>query len=101
MDSVSSISPTASVPLPAGFENMANSRLSPEAVGRQFESMMASMIIKQMRQTLDGETMFGKDGGDVLGGLFDQMLGDHLGKAGSFGVSDMIRTQLIQRGNAT
>jgi Rod binding domain-containing protein len=101
MDGVSSLSPSASIPLPADFQEMMNPRQSPEAVGRQFESMMASMLIKQMRQTLDGETMFGKDSGDVLGGLFDQMLGDHLGKSGSLGVSAMIRAQMERRGNAT
>jgi Rod binding domain-containing protein len=101
MDSLSSVNPTAAMPLPAGFEHMVNPRQSPAAVGKAFESMFASMIIKQMRQTLDGETMFGKDSGDVMGGLFDQMLGDHLGKAGSFGVSAMIRTQLERRGRTT
>ena len=101
MDSLSALSATASRPLPAGFESMPNPRQSPDAVGKAFESMFASMIIKQMRQTLDGETMFGKDSGDVLGGLFDQMLGDHLGKSGCFGIGAMIRAQLERRGNST
>jgi Rod binding domain-containing protein len=101
MNSLGSISPTTAMPVSDDLQRLANPRQSPEAVGQAFESMLASMVIKQMRQTLDGETMFGKDSGDVMGGLFDQMLGDHLGKTGSFGVSAMIRKQLERRGAAS
>ena len=70
---------------------------SPEEVGRQFESIFTSLLIKQMRQTVDSETMFGKDPGDVIGGMFDQFLGDHMAKTGSLGIAQMIRTQLERR----
>jgi Rod binding domain-containing protein len=62
--------------------------------------MFASMLMKQMRQSLDGG-LFGKDAGDVLGGLFDHFLGEHIAKAGGFGVGDMIRTQLELRNEGT
>jgi Rod binding domain-containing protein len=96
-----SINPMISMPLADDVQQMANPRHSPEAIGKSFESMITSMLIKQMRQTLDGETMFGKDSGDVMGGMFDQMLGDHIGKTGSFGISAMIRAQLERRGQTT
>lgn len=99
MDSLSTPNAMASRPLLSGFDSMPNPRQSPEAVGKAFESMFASMMIKEMRQTLDSETMFGKDSGDVLGGLFDQMLGDHLGKSGCLGIGAIVRAQLERRGS--
>jgi Rod binding domain-containing protein len=61
--------------------------------------MFASLLIKQMRQTLDQEGeggMFGKDSGDVLGGMFDTFMGDHLAKAGGLGIGKMVKHQLEQ-----
>ena len=100
MESLSSMNPAASMPLPVDLQQMTNPRQSPGSVGKAFESMITSMLIKQMRETLDEETMFGKDSGGVLGGLFDQIMGDHLGSTGSFGVSAMIRSQLERRGTS-
>ena len=68
-------------------------------VAEGFDSMFASLLIKQMRQTLDQEGdggMFGKDSGDVLGGLFDTFMGDHLAKAGGLGIGKMVKHQLQQ-----
>src|SRR5206468_1381289 len=50
-----------------------------DAVAGAFESMFVSLVLKQMRQTLEPDTMFGQDQGDVLGGLFDLTMGQHLG----------------------
>lgn len=72
----------------------------PATVGKQFEGMFASMLMKQMRQTLDGG-LFGDDKSDVLGGLFDHFIGEHIAKAGGFGVADMIRTQLARQPERT
>jgi Rod binding domain-containing protein len=68
-------------------------------VAEGFDAMFASLLIKQMRQTLDQEGdggMFGKDSGDVLGGLFDTFMGDHLAKAGGLGIGKMVKHQLEQ-----
>ena len=70
-------------------------------VAEGFDAMFASLLIKQMRQTLneggEGEGgMFGKDSGDVLGGLFDTFMGDHLAKAGGLGIGKMVKHQLEQ-----
>ena len=43
-------------------------------VAQGFESLFAGLLIKQMRQTLEPDTMFGKDSGDVLGGLREHRL---------------------------
>jgi Rod binding domain-containing protein len=66
-------------------------------VSEGFDAMFASLLIKQMREALDdGEEggMFGKDSGEVLGGLFDTFMGDHLAKAGGLGIGKMVKHQL-------
>lgn len=71
-----------------------------QAVAQGFESMFASLMLKQMRQSLDSDTMFGKDTGDVIGGLFDHFLGQHLARSGAFGIGAMVNRYLSQsRGN--
>lgn len=70
---------------------------SNEAVALGFESMFTSLLVKQMRGTLEPDTMFGEDHGEVMGGLFDFYLGQHLAKAGTLGIGAMVRKQLDAR----
>src|SRR5437868_15498928 len=49
-----------------------------DAVASGFESLFVSLLIKQMRQSLEPETMFSHDKSDILGGLFDHYMGQHL-----------------------
>ena len=65
------------------------------SLGRQFESLFLTQIIKEMRQTLEPDGLFGKDGGDVMGGMFDMFLGKHL--AGGLGLGAMLERQLEPR----
>jgi flagellar protein FlgJ len=65
-----------------------------EQIARGFESMFFSMLCKQMRDTLEPNTMFGDDQGDVLGGLFDQFMGEHMAQGGALGIAAMVRKQL-------
>jgi Rod binding domain-containing protein len=67
---------------------------SVDAVATSFESMFLSMMMKEMRQTLDEGGFFGEDKGDVYGGLFDLYLGQHLAQAGGIGIANLIRRQL-------
>lgn len=80
-----------------GANGMPDARRSPAEVGRSFEAMFASMVVKQLRQTSDGDSIFPNDKGDVIGGMFDQFLGDHIARAGDLGIARMIRTQLERR----
>ncbi len=66
-------------------------------LGQQFESLFLTQIIKEMRQTLEPDGLFGKDGGDVMGGLFDLHLGKHLAQAGGLGIGAMLQRQLEQQ----
>jgi Rod binding domain-containing protein len=69
-----------------------------DAAAKGLESLFASLLIKQMRQTLEPETMFGAgDSSDILGGLFDFTLGQHLVQGEGLGLAAMIRQQLATR----
>jgi Rod binding domain-containing protein len=41
--------------------------------------------------------MFGHDPGDVLGGMFDHFLSQHIAKSGSLGIGKMIQKHLEKR----
>jgi flagellar protein FlgJ len=64
------------------------------ALGRQFEALFLAQLVKEMRQTLESDGLFGKDGGDVMGGLFDLYLGQHLAGGGGLGLAPMLQRQL-------
>ena len=68
-----------------------------EAAASGFESLFVSMLVKQMRETLEPGSFFGQDNGDVLGGLFDFTMGQHLAQAGSLGISKLVKDQLKAR----
>jgi flagellar protein FlgJ len=65
-----------------------------EKAATGFESMFLSLMLKEMRQTLEPDTLFGPDSGDVLGGLFDMFLSQYLAPAGALGIASMVRKQL-------
>lgn len=69
-------------------------------VMKQFESVMLSMVLKQMRQTGSEEGMFPGDKSDTLGGMFDTYLGEHLAEAGGLGLMESLGGQL-NSGNAS
>ena len=68
-----------------------------EKVAGEFESMVLSLVLKQMRQTLEAGGFFGEDKADVRGGLFDLYLGQHLAKGGGFGLAALMKQHLKAR----
>jgi Rod binding domain-containing protein len=62
-----------------------------EKAATEFESVFLSLLMKEMRQTLSEGSMFDQDKGDVLGGLFDHYLGQHLAPAGALGIAAMVK----------
>lgn len=70
-------------------------------VAKDFESVMFSELLKQMRQTLEPGGLFGQDAGDVHGGLFDHFMGKHLVEAGGFGLTQMLVEQARQGAGKT
>ena len=65
-----------------------------DRVATNFEGLFVSILLKEMRQTLQPSGMFGSDTSDVYGGLFDTYLGQHLAQSGALGIAKMIRHQL-------
>ena len=65
-----------------------------EQVGQQFEELFLSLLLKEMRQTLESDGLFPGDPGDVQGGLFDLYLGKHMADAGGVGLADSLNRML-------
>lgn len=66
---------------------------TPDEVATAFEAVFASMLVKEMRNTLkDG--FFGGESSDVLGGMFDLHLGKAMAESGGLGVKDMVLQHL-------
>jgi peptidoglycan hydrolase FlgJ len=100
MDQSPAINASLPQEVPSLLQHMPARHADPAVAGKAFEGMLVSMLIKQMRQSLDG-TMFGKDSGDVIGGLFDHYMGEHISQSGGFGIGNMIRMQLERRAERT
>lgn len=67
-----------------------------EKVGKEFESVFLSLLLKEMRNTLDtGEGgLFGGEQSDTFGGMFDQFMGQHLSESSPLGIADAIKSYL-------
>jgi Rod binding domain-containing protein len=77
-----------------GTQAHASSERAKQMAAEGFESLFASLLVKEMRQSLDQDTMFGQDRSEILGGLFDFYMGSHLAQSGRLGIGDMIKHQL-------
>lgn len=93
------LSPPVTTPL--GIDPKIGAKTSPKEAAHAFESMFASLLLKHMRQPLEeGHGLFGHDPSDVMGGLFDHFMGQHLAQRGGFGIAAMIEKHL-QAGQST
>lgn len=63
-------------------------------VAADFESLLASQLIKQMRSTTGEEGMFPGDDSDTLGGMFDMVFGQFIAQNGGFGIADHLEPYL-------
>lgn len=64
------------------------------AAAREFEAVFTSLLLKQMRQSLSGESLIPSDNGDVVGGMFDLYLGQHISAAGGLGLTEMLQRSM-------
>jgi flagellar protein FlgJ len=67
---------------------------SVDSVAKNFEGLFMSLLLKEMRQTLESGSFFGSDSADVYGGLFDLYLGQHLAQGEGLGIASMLKQQL-------
>ena len=76
-----------SMPLPQVLSSEPTRRdADPRTISKQFEGIFATIMLKQMRQSLENG-LFPGDSGDVLGGRFDHYIGEHIANAGGFAKS--------------
>jgi Rod binding domain-containing protein len=71
-----------------------------EAVGRDFESIFYSMMLKEMRNSIDstGEGgLFAGEKSDTLGSLFDLYMSQHLASSNSLGLSQAVTQYLANQ----
>jgi flagellar protein FlgJ len=87
--------------MPVALDRPANPKNSPKEVGKAFEGLFASILIKQMRQSLNGQGLFGHDPSDVFGGLFDHFMSQHISQNGGLGIAAMMQKRLEQRSGKT
>lgn len=87
------ISPPA-VPPSNTFPSTLDSKSDARKAARELEATFLSMLLKEMRQTLEPDGgLFPGDTGDVQGGLFDLYIGQHLAAAGGFGLAAALDRQ--------
>ncbi len=94
---MTSIGPSASIAMTLGepVESLSQRAQAADATQRQqiatdFESVFLSTLLKQMRQSVDGDGLFAGDSSDTYGGMFDLFMGKHLAANGGLGIRDMI-----------
>ena len=66
---------------------------TPAAVARQVEGLFASLLLKEMRGNGQDGGLFSGDSSDVLGGMFDQYMGQAIADAGGLGLRDYLVAQ--------
>jgi Rod binding domain-containing protein len=86
--------PLGNDPLRLAAQLHSGGKTAVAAAAQGFEGLFMSLVLKEMRQTLEPGGLFGKDTGDINGGLFDMFLGQHLTKAGGFGLARMMQHHL-------
>lgn len=64
-----------------------NSPAANKAIAQQFEALFTQMILKSMRQTLQGDSLTDSDSTRFYQGLQDQQMGLVLSKQGGFGLA--------------
>lgn len=80
---------------PHGVDLAARNLARPAAdVAAEVEGLFVALLIKQMRQTMSGEGFIPGDDSDIVGGLFDQYLGEHIAAAGGLGLARSLTQQL-------
>jgi Rod binding domain-containing protein len=68
-----------------------------ESAAKGMEGTFLTLLLKEMRQGLEPGGLFGQDSGDVLGGMFDQFMAQHLTQAGGLGIARVLQQQLEPR----
>ena len=61
-----------------------------ESVGKDFEGVFLSLLLKEMRGTLENGGFFGEENSDSYGGMFDLFIGQHLADSTPLGIAELV-----------
>lgn len=89
------LSPASSPDTLQALSKGQDSHLSMEEVGTQFESLFMSMLLEEMRNTLQ-DGLFQGEGSDTYGAMFDMYMGQALGQSGTLGIRQMLVDRYVQ-----
>lgn len=67
---------------------------STAAAAREFESLLASLLVKTMRESMSEEGLFAGDPSGTYGSLFDRYMGQHLAQNSGLGVARALEAYL-------
>ncbi len=91
MDISSKISSITEANLNREFEELAKNKDDSVEAAKKFESLLATMLVKELRKGL-GDGLFGKGAGsDIYAGWFDKNIGEALANDGGLDMEGMIR----------
>lgn len=85
-----------SAPLSSNPFESKGAQQSAEQVAADFETVFTSIMLKELRKSLEPGSLFGEDSSDIYGGMFDQFLGQHMANAGGIGLASMVRQSLVR-----
>ena len=83
----------SSAPTGLGSLGVGQSPKQVEHVGKEFESVFLSMMVKEMRKSIEGDGLFAGDESDTYGGMFDMFIGKHLAESQPLGIGNMLLQQ--------
>lgn len=94
--------PTGPSPIDASDASNETEKLQAELAAelqqksQEFESLFLSMMLKEMRNTLDSEEggLFKGEGSDTYGGMFDMFMSQHLAKSQPLGIGTVMEHYL-------
>jgi peptidoglycan hydrolase FlgJ len=66
------------------------------AAARQFETLLLDMMLKSMRETVPGDSLFDNEGSRMFTSLLDQQFARGIAEQGGLGLADLLVKQLIQ-----
>ena len=81
----------------ADLDEIKNARMNAiEQAASDFESIFISIMLKEMRNTLDQQDggLFDGDKSDTMGGMFDMFMSKHLAQTQPIGVGAAVKTYL-------
>ena len=88
----SGLSPSMFDPSAAQGLNSQSGSEQIESVGVEFESVFLSMMLKEMRNSLEGG-LFSGEGSDSYGGMFHMFIGKHMAETSPLGIGEMLVQQ--------